>query len=330
MFPNNSSLLLKQMGIINMKSDIRDTKMKKILITGSTGYCGQVLIQKLAEKGKFEISVLSTDVAKAQSLFSKKVSNYYMHNDLTNNNIPINEMDVLFHLGFARPYLGNAAIAKSLQFTFELYSKAVENNIKSIVNISSRSVYGADSTLPWNEHTPVNPSTVYGRAKLATELLLQTLTADQSKTIGTSIRLGTVMGGSSGLVDVFVLSKFVKQAINGEPIRIIGGDQQFDILDIQDVVDAFIALINITPEKWKPIYNLSSQSTYNIVDMAQSAVRIASRFNGGLVSSIQIEKAETSLKYLVDSSCFYRDLNWLPKVNQLDNIVESLVKYYLR
>lgn len=301
---------------------------KSILITGSTGYCGQSLIQRLSEEALYHINIICRNKNNAQKLFGAKIANYYDQEELLQGSLPLRDVDVLLHFAFARPHYGNGEISKSLEFTSRLFSQAVKHQIQGIINVSSRSVYGIETPPPWKEGAFVAPVSVYGQAKFASELLLQTLLESHPQTMGTSIRLGAVSGGAGGLVDVFVLSKFVKQALSGDPIRIVGGSQEFDILDIRDTADAFSALLKAPPESWKAIYNLSSKSSYNIVSMAQMCVNIASRFNGGIKTPILIEEKVVNLKYGMDSSLFYQDMNWYPK-RKLEDTIESLIRYYL-
>ena len=300
---------------------------KRILVTGSTGYLGQPLIYKLSQDGNYEISVITGNKSIAQQLFGDKVTKYYEQKEWLSGALPSENIDVLIHLGFARPHYGNTEIAKSLQFTAELFSRAAKRQIKGIINVSSRSVYGIENVLPWREEDVPAPVSPYAQAKLASELLLQTVADSHSHIRGASIRMGAVSGGSAGLVDVFVLSKFVMQALKGESIQIDGGKQKIDVLDIHDAVDALIAMLNTPVSVWKATYNLGSESAYNIVTMAETCVDIASRHNGGVKSDIIIKEKPVHLQYEMDSSLFSRDMNWRHK-EKLKDTIESLVLYY--
>lgn len=301
-------------------------KIEKILITGSTGYIGRRLVDKLSEDSSKQLFILSTDKNIAENLFGLKVKAYYDYHDLEEGVIPFEEMDNLFHLGFARPHFGNKEVASSLANTLKLFDEAAEKGIKSIVNISSRSVYGNFAEKPWTEESDIAPTTVYGQAKWASELYLKSILKKHPKLYGTSIRLGTVCGGSEQMADVFVLSKFASQALKGEPINIIGGTQTFDILDIQDAVDALERLINTSPKNWETVYNLSSREAYNIIDLAEKTVEIASLLNGGLRSDILIEKREVYVRYAMDSSRFYSDFDWSPII-EIQETLESILKF---
>ena len=301
---------------------------KRIIITGSTGYIGQSLIRRLLQENSFAIGVISRDKRAARELLGEESLTYYEQEDCLQGIVPLAQNDLLLHLGFARPHRGNLEIAKSLEFTGQLFSRAAKEHIPAIINLSSRSVYSLETPPPWTEHTRVAPSSVYGQAKYASELLLTMSQAIHPQTMISSIRLGTVSGGGGGLVDAFVLTKFVNQAIKGEPLRIIGGNQEIDVLDIRDTVEALVRMLKTPPQEWKPLYNLCSPVTYTIAQMAHLCVEIAARFNGGHRSEITIEKKEVHMRYGMDSKLFYQDMQWQPRW-KLEDIIQSLIEYYL-
>lgn len=308
---------------------VRNSSRKKLLITGSTGYLGQRLIDLLIEKDRYEISVITGNTYHARSLFGNKISNYYLRDDIENNRIE-NTTDALIHCGFARPHAGNAEIASSLRFTNDLFSKANELGIRSIINVSSKSVYSSENIAPYNECSLLGPESVYGGANLASELFLKSTLKSNPEIDGTSIRLSTISGAGEGLVDVFFLSKFVIKALKGEKISIIGGKQEFDILDISDAACALAKLINAPCSEWKCIYNLGSKTSYNIIYLAELAVDIASGMNGGKRSEISIdEKCDIHMKHIIDSSLFRNDFCWEQKV-KIEETVRSLAKHYMK
>lgn len=300
-----------------------DQPIKYICLTGSTGYIGHNLVQKLLSQN-YKVDVIT--MHKDQVIDG--INRVYSYDDLYVDKIPFNAYDCLIHLGFARPYQGDEQIIKSLEFTSDLFSRASYYNTKRILNISSRSVYGNRADQPWNELSPYQPKTVYGQAKVSSELLLKTVQMTNPKIQTCSIRLGTVLGDSKGLMDVFVLSKFIKQALNDEPITIIGSNQEFDLIDIEDVCDALIRLIKLPANQLETCYNLSSKRSYSILEFANQAIDAVKRIKGECRTIITVDPQDIHLKYRLDSSKLYKALNWEPKVSLLETI-DGLVNYYM-
>jgi len=193
-------------------------KKKTLLITGACGYLGQNLINKLVEGNNFELWAFDLDKEKTKNLFDEKVGRIIDYEDLKNGKVHIGNVDVLVHLGFTRPHGTNQQIAQSLKFTSELFSYAALNQVPAIINISSQSVYGLETTPPWTENTPIAPQMVYAQAKYATELLLDSLSRIYNSLKFSSIRLGALGGGANGLAEVDFLSKMTRNAFEGKNI----------------------------------------------------------------------------------------------------------------
>lgn len=85
-------------------------------------------------------------------------------------------MDTIIYLAHTRPPEGEAAIAKSLEFTKNLVIQAAAYLVPEFIYISSQSVYGikTDSSL-WNENSPPSSNSPYAMAKYADVTIVQEL-----------------------------------------------------------------------------------------------------------------------------------------------------------
>lgn len=303
-------------------------KKKTVLITGACGYLGQNLINKLSQNQNIEIWAFDLNKQKIHNTLSNKVEKEFDNEDLEKGRLSLGNIDMLVHLGFTRPHGTEQQIAESLKFTHELFTRAAANHLPAIINISSQSVYGLQNTPPWTEDTPVAPEMVYAQAKLATELLLNTLGKFNKTLKYSSLRLGSLAGGANGLVEVDFLSKIARKAFEAKPIYIVGGMQEMERLDIRDAVDAIIKMVNSNPVNWNPVYNLGSGNVMCLKKITEKTVEIASKYNGGKRSEISIEEKEVKMKFGLDSSRFYKDMNWNPQFN-MEQTIESLMDYFL-
>jgi nucleoside-diphosphate-sugar epimerase/carbamoylphosphate synthase large subunit len=303
-------------------------KQKTVLVTGACGHLGQHLINKLSQQSGFEIWAFGRDKHKTTELFQGKVAVCYDNKDLNKGFVQLGNVDILLHLGFARSHCGNQQIAESMAFTNELFTRAVMHHIPAIINISSQSVYGLENPPLWTELTLVAPSMPYALAKYATELMLQSLRKINNQLCFSSIRLSSLSGACDGLAEVDFLYKIVEQALAGKTSKIMGGKQELERLDVRDAVDALMTMLRSNPLIWKPVYNLGSGAAHNIINIAEKAHTIAGRFNGGNEANIIIEEGDINMKYGMDSSLFYKDMNWKPQF-KLDDTIESLVQFIL-
>jgi len=304
----------------------RRGEKKAVLITGASGYLGQNLIFELIRDESFDIWAFSRNKSKIEDLFIGKVKRIFDKHDLSMGRIPFGHVDVLLHLGFARPFKGNQEIADSLEFTFNLFSSAVALQVPAIVNISSQSVYGLNTPPLWKESMSVEPSTPYAQAKHAAELFLESLHKYNKQFRFTSLRMARLHGGANGLKPVDAISKFVLQALTLHPITIYGGQQEFELLDIRDAVGAIMVLLKSDSKKWKTIYNFGSGEIHNLMSIANRIVHCVALMNGGKKTQILVESNDITTRFGMDSSCFYNDFSWRP-IRNIDDTIISLIDF---
>jgi nucleoside-diphosphate-sugar epimerase len=304
-------------------------KKKTLLITGSGGYLGQNVINELLKSNSdsFEIWAFDLDKSKLKQLFDGRVQSCFDIEDLEKGRVQLGNIDILLHFGFARSHYTNSEIANSLQFTNGLFTRAVTNHVPAIINISSQSVYGQKNESLCNENTPVAPDTLLGQEKYASELLLQSLKRINNQLFFSSLRLGTISSGSSGLVEGDLLPKIVRKAYEGKTIHLRNSIQELERLDIRDAVLAFLAMLESNPIIWKPIYNLGSCKIYKLIDIVEKIVEYAERYNGGKRSEIIVDEKEVTMKIGMDCSLFINDMGWKPKYD-IGDTIDSIISYY--
>ena len=131
--------------------------MKKILLTGSSGYLGRNFIQEYSNQYEFE-------------QFSLQESSL--------NTFSLQGIDTVLHCGALvhqkTVYAYEEYYKVNTLYPFELAKKAKESGVKHFVFISSVAVYG-DSYTVVNEDTPAIPVTSYGKSKLEAEKKVQQL-----------------------------------------------------------------------------------------------------------------------------------------------------------
>lgn len=298
---------------------------KNLLVTGASGYLGRNLIEEILLKHDehFDVWALSRDKQKMKSIFGSKIKIYDI-SDFENGVLSMGNVDILLHAGFARPHCTTVEIADSIVFSNKILIKAFQNQVANIINISSQSVYGQGSEIPWNENTIVNTSTVYSTAKFSTEQLLLGLKTLYPHVNSTSIRLGALTGGAVGLVNVDLLSKIISNVINGKDIDIIGRDQIMERLDIRDAISGLISVLNNTDKKWNMVYNLGSGKQYNLAEIAEEIEKCAKEI--GYIPNLIEHVSESKLEFGLNIELFKKDFKWQPEYNLKDTVL-SLFNY---
>lgn len=130
----------------------------KYFITGSTGFIGARLAQKLAEEGH-EIRALVRNKEKADSLLKHDNIQWYIGTlmDVDVLREAMNGVDGVFHLAaFARPWAKDRTTYNRINLigTLNIFKTAEEHQVKRIVFTSTGGTFGPSLDVPLNEDSP--------------------------------------------------------------------------------------------------------------------------------------------------------------------------------
>ncbi len=199
----------------------------------------------------------------------------------------------------------------------------------TIVQTSTRQVYGRPQYLPVDELHPTNPVDVNGIDKLACEQLHLVYSRVHGLR-STSLRLTNVYGpyqhlGREGLG---FLPVFVKQALAGDEIRLFGdGSQLRDCLHVDDVCDALMRAATM-PGAIGEVFNLGHSEVLPLSEIARLTIDAA-----GTDSTIRCVPWPDELKR-IDIGSFQGDfskaqqtLGWAPRILFADGIASTIAQY---
>lgn len=140
--------------------------MKKILLTGSTGFLGSYFINKYSAKYSIKTFSFLKDAPKGIS-----VGHF--------NALNIKGIDAVIHLSALVHQLGGASTEEyervNVTQTLDLAKKAKTSGVKQFLFMSTIKVYGEESDSVYNETSQCNPQDEYGKSKLKAEQELQKL-----------------------------------------------------------------------------------------------------------------------------------------------------------
>lgn len=289
--------------------------MKSILLTGAGGFLGRQLLWDLKESNDYYVYAVTSNPELLNDIIS--ASNIEIIRKGTD--IGWKNVDIVIHSAFARSGKSSEYIT-SLEYAKEIFGEAISNKVPSIINISSQSVYGGNPNIPWIEEAELMPQDLYGMAKASAEILLDGI-AENSSTIITNLRLSSIM------LNARFVNVFVQNAIDGVPIKIIGGTQQVSFIDIRDVTDGIITLIDISASNWDKVYNLGTGKQNSIVEIAEIVKEVARLYVKHDVT-IDIEKKDVPLNPCMDVCKFSKLTNWNAQFDIRD-MIKSQFEYLL-
>jgi nucleoside-diphosphate-sugar epimerase/carbamoylphosphate synthase large subunit len=294
------------------------TKKEALLITGATGWLGKQIVNALFERDIYETIILLVRNNRGSEfnnrLFDTRRIRIVQTSEYLNGTWSIGRIDTILHLASGRSPDGAEAIADGLKFTEQLVTDAALFQIPAFINISSQSVYGLKQKPLWSESLPLAPETPYAMAKTASEYMVESLRRHNRPTHTTSLRLSRLYGYGEGMRWSELPHQFAHRAVKGEKLIIQGGNQRFDLIHIDDAVEAIIQVLGSDPQTWRTVYNLGCGTSIGIVEIAEHAIESAK--NAGCSgASVEIVPDSNSMEFGMTMDLFQQDFNWVPRVS---------------
>jgi UDP-glucose 4-epimerase len=217
----------------------------RYLVTGGGGFIGSNIAERLLHEGH-EVRVLDSfatgrrsNLIEGVEVIEGDVQSYERVHRATR------EVDVVFHQAalpsvprsVQDPLMTNAV---NVTGTLNVLLGARDNDVRRVVFASSSSVYGANSALPKHESLTLAPISPYGVSKQAGEAYCGAF-AEVYGLETVALRYFNVFGPRQDPSSQYaaVVPKFIRAAMDGEPVTIYGdGTQSRDFTFVQNVVDA--------------------------------------------------------------------------------------------
>ena len=224
--------------------------MKKLLITGGSGYVGSRLIEKLLKETDLEIVNYDISLFGDNHLPQSKKFKYYKE-DITNPEkfkkaLIENNIDTVLHLACISndpTYELDPKLSKKINYDcFEDLVKISKlNNVKKFIYASTCSVYGISDSPDVFETNELKPITDYNKYKALCEPILQNYLDDNF--VGIIIRPATVCGFSEKMRFDLTVNILTNYAYNKGYIRVFGGKQSRPNIHIDDMCSLYKMLI---------------------------------------------------------------------------------------
>jgi UDP-glucuronate decarboxylase len=303
--------------------------MKKILVTGGAGFLGANLCKKLVQQGHDVLCVDNFFTGSKENIAELIGQKYFdlMRHDVT---FPLYvEIDEIYNLACpASPvhyqYDPVQTTKTSVHGAINMLGLAKRVHAK-ILQASTSEVYGDPEVHPqsetyWGRVNPIGIRSCYDEGKRCAE----TLFFDYWRQHKTKIKVARIFNTYGPLMhpnDGRVVSNFIVQAIQGNPITIYGdGTQTRSFCYVSDLIDGLIALMN-TPEEVTGPINLGNPVEFTMLELAELVIRMT-----GSVSQIIFQKLPEDdpkqRKPNIDLAT--KHLNWQPKIHLEEGLQETI------
>lgn len=309
----------------------------KILVTGSEGFIGSHIVEKLVKKGynvkalvlyNFNnsygwLDTLDKKISKEIEVITGDIRDLGFLLKVTKN------IDVIFHLAalisipysYKTPY---SNLESNVLGSYNVLEASKMNNVKKIIMTSTSEVYGTAQKIPIDETHPINPQSPYAASKAAADKI--SLSYNKSFDLPVSIiRPFNTFGPRQSLRAI--IPSIISQLVSGKKIINIGDvAPKRDFTYINDTVDAFLLSINSKKIIGQEI-NLGSGfdiSISQILKILKNDFQFDFRIR---VNKERLRPKKSEVYRLIASNSKAKKLlKWKPKYNGLNGFKEGLEK----
>jgi UDP-glucuronate decarboxylase len=193
-----------------------------------------------------------------------------------------------------------------------------------ILQASTSEVYGDPEEHPqkeeyWGRVNPIGPRSCYDEGKRVAESLMVNYRQQNDVDIRI-IRIFNTYGPRMAMNDGRVVSNFIIQALNGEPITIYGsGEQTRSFCYVSDLIEG--ALKMMEQEELTGPVNLGNPKEIKIIELAESILKFT-----GSKSKIMFRPLpeDDPVRRRPDITLAKKKLNWQPRVSLEEGLKETI------
>lgn len=326
-----------------MTSEQKQTNLPvNILITGGAGFIGSHLAEALLSQGH-EVTIidnLSTGRFENIAHLTESPSFHFAIESITNETVMdrlVSKSHLIFHLAAA---VGVQLIVQKPVHTIETNIMGTEAVLRTalryrvkVLLASSSEVYGKGNSIPFREDDDVvlGPTSrnrwAYAASKMVDEFLALAYHHEYGLPV-TIFRLFNTVGPRQTGRYGMVIPRFVKQALQNEPLTVYGdGQQSRCFLHVQDAVAAIQSLAD-KPAAEGQVYNIGSQEEITIQSLAEAILEQITRSDQMAYTIEQIP-----IKYIPYEEAYTKDFDDMrrrvPDISKIQTLSGWSPKYNL-
>ena len=313
----------------------------RVLITGGAGFIGSHLADALIARGDQVIALDNFSTGSTANIKHVTKNLEIIDGDIRNADL-INEttkdVDLVLHMAAA---LGvNTILESPLESNTtnitgsEVVLNAAANYKKRILIASTSEIYGKNPKQPLNESddrvvgSPQKIRWSYSDAKAIEEAMAFSLNQEKGLKV-TTARLFNTVGPRQSAQYGMVVPRFVKAALDHEPINIYGdGTQSRVFCHVQDAIEALLALVG-TDTTINEVYNVGGTGEITIKQLAETIIKQTN--SKSTIDYIPYEKAyapgfEDMQRRVPDISKIKEAIKWQPQ-RDLTQIISDVASH---
>lgn len=307
--------------------------MKRVLITGASGFIGHHCLPKLAARG-YEIHAVSSKGAPPAEDESDRDGNDETFAAVTWHQVDLLKREQVFELvsaiepthllhlaWYAVPgkYWTSTENFRWVQASLDLFEAFAAAGGKRIVAAGSCAEYEWGSDEPCSEtKTPLKPATLYGACKHSLRIMLEAYAAQAGLSAAWG-RIFFLYGPRE--YETRLVASVIRSVLKKEPARCSHGRQVRDLLYVEDVADAFLRLLD---SDVTGAVNIASGRGVALKDVVNE---IGERLNRP--DLIQLDAVAAPMneprKLVADVTRLREELGWRPERDLHDGLNKTIV-----
>ena len=313
----------------------------RVLVTGGAGFIGSHLVDALIARGDHVVALDNFSTGSTANIKHITRNLEIIDGDIRNIDLindTIKDVDLVFHMAAA---LGVNTILESPLESIstniagsEVVLNAAANYQKRILIASTSEIYCKNPKQPLSETddrvvgSPQKIRWSYSDAKAIEEAMAFSLNQEKGLKVTTS-RLFNTVGPRQSAHYGMVVPRFVRSALNNEPLNIYGdGAQSRVFCHVHDAIQALLALVG-TDKTINEVYNVGGTGEITIKELADIVIKETK--SDSSIEFIPYEKAyapgfEDMQRRVPDISKIKQELNWAPKRN-LSQIIADVAAH---
>lgn len=255
--------------------------MTTILITGGAGNVASALANKLAEDSNKHIVIVDNLSTGNIGKVPQKENVTFIKADVNNYNdvVPIfgrYNFDFVFHyaavVGVQRTLENPIMVLNDIEGIKNILSLSKNSGVKRVFYSSSSEVYGEPFEIPQNEKTtPLNSRLPYAIVKNVGEAFFKSYYQEYGLEY-TIFRFFNTYGPNQS--EDFVVPRFIKAALNNEPITLYGdGLQTRSFCYVDDNIETCLKAMQ-SDNCINDVINIGSDKEMTILELATAVIKI--------------------------------------------------------
>lgn len=261
-----------------------DWNGKKVLVTGSAGFIGSHLTEKLLENGADVSSFIRynsrDDAGFIQSLKDSKKINVIKGDirELSTVKDAIKGHDVVFHLAASisvhysiiHP---SEVVETNIMGTLNILNACKDENVEKVIVTSSSEVYGTALYAPIDEKHPLQAQSPYAASKISGDKIAESFYKCYNLPVAVIRPFNTFGPRQSTRA---VIPSVITQALTQDKILIGATDTFRDFTFVEDTANGFIKIAE-SPKSVGEVINIGTGVDISINDMIKKVVELIGR-----------------------------------------------------